>query len=1163
LNDYEMSNLQNKIKTEFEVFSNQFDSDLNNTFISLQRMSKIFEYRQDISEHEFMINAQSYLSYLPGVKSIIWADSLTTVKWVSGTENTGSLIKKDLSFEKRRSIAFEKARTMRSLTISEPVELLQGGSGFLVIMPTFVDDHLKGYLLAAVRFSDWFDFRINKMNRADFLSKFSVSFLFDNKPVYTLESNGKTASVSSLGEMSISLPDHTINILFKPTSKLIKISTTKIPAFTLTFGCVVSILIACIVYLLQNAYIQKWKLQFAKESLENEIAERRKTDNELQQILMRAELAAKAGNIGIWTWNIDTNELQWNDRMYDLFDIPEDVKPTYNTWRDAVHKDDIVTAEKLLMTAVDGKAVFDTEFRIVHSDCSIHYIRAAARVERDLNGMAKNVTGLNWDITHHRQTEIDLQHLSEMQKIIMEISSQNINVPSEKAPDAIHRAIKRMGEFVQSDRTYVFSYDFVNNVTTNTYEWCNNGVSPQKDRLQNISLENLKSWVESHQAGEPVFIADVPGLEDGTLKELLMMQDIKSLVAVPMLNGKELTGFVGFDSVKMHRVYLETEISLLKIFAQTLVNIHSRIHFESAIAENEARIRLMINSTAEAIYGIDMNGNCTFANDRCAKILGYENTEVLLGKNMHNLIHHSYQDKTPMNVEVCKIYNAFRNGLDIHVDDEVLWRADGSCFPSEYWSYPQKVNGQVTGAVVTFVDITERLNVARKLDQTRQNYETFFNTINDFLFVLDDKGNILHVNTTVIDRLGYSRDELSGKSILMVHPPEFRDEAGRIVQEMLQGTLDMCPIPVMTKSGTYIPVETRIKAGEWDNKPVIFGVTKDISRIKLSEEMFSKVFHINPFACGLSNIDDRKLIEINEQFYYLLGFDRSEALGKTIFELGIFSKDTADEILRRADSNGKVVNVEVDLTTKNGDIKHVLLSAENIFVQDKKYRYTVVHDITEEKNTQLCLDKERIRLTSILEGTNVGTWEWNVQSGKTVFNERWAEIVGYSLKELEPVSIATWKNLAHPDDLETSSKLLGKHFSNELEYYECAIRMKHKNGEWIWVLDRGKVATWTEDKKPLLMCGTHQDVTKEKIALVEKEKLIEKLEKALSEVKMLSGMLPICASCKRIRDDKGYWNQIELYIKEHSDAEFTHGMCPECARKLYPDIFPDDSKRNV
>jgi len=71
----------------------------------------------------------------------------------------------------------------------------------------------------------------------------------------------------------------------------------------------------------------------------------------------------------------------------------------------------------------------------------------------------------------------------------------------------------------------------------------------------------------------------------------------------------------------------------------------------------------------------------------------------------------------------------------------------------------------------------------------------------------------------------------------------------------------------------------------------------------------------------------------------------------------------------------------------------------------------------------------------------------------------------------------------------------------------------------------------------------------------EKSEVILKLNKALDEVKTLSGFLPICASCKKIRDDKGYWNQIEAYICEHSEAQFSHGICPECAQNLYPDIY--------
>lgn len=127
------------------------------------------------------------------------------------------------------------------------------------------------------------------------------------------------------------------------------------------------------------------------------------------------------------------------------------------------------------------------------------------------------------------------------------------------------------------------------------------------------------------------------------------------------------------------------------------------------------------------------------------------------------------------------------------------------------------------------------------------------------------------------------------------------------------------------------------------------------------------------------------------------------------------------------------------------------------------------------------MEAER-RQREIIWGTNVGTWEWNVQTGQTWFNERWAEIVGYRLEELEPISIQTWLDLCHPGDLEHSGALLEQVFTGESDYYECEARMRHKSGEWVWVLDRGKVVEWTQDGKPLRMSGTHQDITEQALA---------------------------------------------------------------------------------
>ena len=134
------------------------------------------------------------------------------------------------------------------------------------------------------------------------------------------------------------------------------------------------------------------------------------------------------------------------------------------------------------------------------------------------------------------------------------------------------------------------------------------------------------------------------------------------------------------------------------------------------------------------------------------------------------------------------------------------------------------------------------------------------------------------------------------------------------------------------------------------------------------------------------------------------------------------------------------------------------------------------------KESRAKLKVEQLRLKNTIKGTHTGTWEWNVQTGEAVFNHRWAEIAGYSLDELEPVSIETWMNLAHPEDLNRSGELLNQHFRGELPYYECEVRMKHKDGHWVWVLDRGSVLSWSDDGQPLMMYGTHQDITERKEA---------------------------------------------------------------------------------
>jgi PAS domain S-box-containing protein len=145
---------------------------------------------------------------------------------------------------------------------------------------------------------------------------------------------------------------------------------------------------------------------------------------------------------------------------------------------------------------------------------------------------------------------------------------------------------------------------------------------------------------------------------------------------------------------------------------------------DSALAAPAAtdRLTLLLESTGEGIFGIDLAGRCTFVNRAAAQMLGWRTNEVL-GRNMHGLIHHSRPDGAHYPECECPIFNAFRRGLPCRIDDELLWRADGTGFPAEYSSYPVIEDGEVRGAVVTFVDISERKAAQALLERANEELE--------------------------------------------------------------------------------------------------------------------------------------------------------------------------------------------------------------------------------------------------------------------------------------------------------------------------------------------------------------------------------------------------------------------------------------------------------
>jgi PAS domain S-box-containing protein len=135
----------------------------------------------------------------------------------------------------------------------------------------------------------------------------------------------------------------------------------------------------------------------------------------------------------------------------------------------------------------------------------------------------------------------------------------------------------------------------------------------------------------------------------------------------------------------------------------------------AALSDSEEQIRLLLDSAAEGVFGVDLKGACTFSNHACVRMLGFSHASELLGKDMHRLCHHSRVDGTPLPIRESKMYQAFRRDTGAHASDEVFWRRDGTSFPTEYWSYPIRRGGILTGYVVSFLDITERREAEKSL----------------------------------------------------------------------------------------------------------------------------------------------------------------------------------------------------------------------------------------------------------------------------------------------------------------------------------------------------------------------------------------------------------------------------------------------------------------
>ena len=192
-----------------------------------------------------------------------------------------------------------------------------------------------------------------------------------------------------------------------------------------------------------------------------------------------------------------------------------------------------------------------------------------------------------------------------MKELLLKISNTYINAPVEDFDEIVNDSLREMGEYVNSDRSYIFDYDWQLNVCNNTYEWCAPGIIAEIENLQQVPLDYMTEWVETHKRSEALLIDNVQLLDkDSKVREILEPQGIKSLVVIPLINGLECIGFVGFDSVKAYHSYTEKEIVLLELFSKMIVNLINRKAADDLIKE-QINVQHLINFVSSELVSVN------------------------------------------------------------------------------------------------------------------------------------------------------------------------------------------------------------------------------------------------------------------------------------------------------------------------------------------------------------------------------------------------------------------------------------------------------------------------------------------------------------------------------------------------------------------------------
>lgn len=496
----------------------------------------------------------------------------------------------------------------------------------------------------------------------------------------------------------------------------------------------------------------------------------------------------------------------------------------------------------------------------------------------------------------------------------------------------------------------------------------------------------------------------------------------------------------------------------------------------------EAQWHALMNAMPDPVWLKDVQGIYLACNPAFSERLNLSPSQVI-GRRDDELVSHHLAERFRATDQ--QALQAGGPVVSLHTDPLGL---DGLRGVYEFTKTPvHDAHGTPLGILGMARDVTVQQATERQLRDANENLHATLAALPDLVVEVAADGTYLMVLTPLHQQLLAPAEQIRGRRMAEVLPGPAAAVCMAALQQAREHGHGSGPPYALDMSGgrMWFEISFRRKDNGEGQAPTFIGLVRDITQRYLAENALR--ITLDSMAQGISQFDAQgQLILYNRRFQELLGFPddfmttrpdlRQQMLQQVV--RGDFASGDAGPMQSYL-ASGRLEDIPPTYCRRLAS--GLVLQIETRILADGGMVRTF-SDVTSHFDILDQLQREQDRLGQILDGTQAGTWDWQVGTGETRVNERWAEIIGFRLEDVTPLTRERFQSMTHPEDRDRSQQRWQAYVRGETDRYECDLRLRHRDGHWVWVLSRGRAYAWDAEGKPVSVAGTELDISELKLA---------------------------------------------------------------------------------